>query len=72
MPEVLPKVREVKKRLRPDQRLEIDGGINPRRSSRQRDAGVDWFVVASAIFDQPDRTAAIRSELRNAMTIDVD
>src|SRR3954469_11648135 len=28
MPEVLPKAREVKKRLRPNQRLEIDGGIN--------------------------------------------
>src|SRR5690349_7856454 len=26
MPEMLPKVREIKKRLRPEQRLEIDGG----------------------------------------------
>src|SRR5689334_19087710 len=29
MPEVLPKCETVKKRLRPNQRLEIDGGINP-------------------------------------------
>src|SRR5206468_194759 len=29
MPEVLPKAREIKKRLRPNQRMEIDGGINP-------------------------------------------
>ena len=26
-----------------------------------RNAGVDWFVVASAIFDQKDRAAAIRA-----------
>ena len=60
MPEVLPKVREVRKRLRPDQRLEIDGGINADTIALAAEAGVDWFVVASAIFDQPDRTKAIR------------
>ena len=59
MPEVLPKALEVKKRLRPDQRLEIDGGINPATIRSAAEAGVDWFVVASAIFDQPDRTAAV-------------
>jgi ribulose-phosphate 3-epimerase len=66
MPEVLPKVREVKKRLRPDQRLEIDGGINPRTIRSAADAGVDWFVVASAIFDKADRRAAI-VELRSLL-----
>jgi ribulose-phosphate 3-epimerase len=68
MPEVLPKAREVKKRLRPDQRLEIDGGVNAGTIRSAAEAGVDWFVVASAIFDQPDRPAAIRqlrSLLRN-------
>ena len=59
MPEVLPKVREVKNRLRPDQRVEIDGGINADTITRAAEAGVDWFVVASAIFDKPDRGAAI-------------
>jgi ribulose-phosphate 3-epimerase len=59
MPEVLPKCEAIKKRLRADQRLEIDGGINADTIAHARDAGVDWFVVASAIFDQPDRTAAI-------------
>lgn len=63
MPEVLPKCREIKKRLRPDQRLEIDGGIKRETIAAARDAGVDWFVVASAIFDQPDRAQAI-AELR--------
>jgi ribulose-phosphate 3-epimerase len=63
MPEVLPKARAVRQRLRPDQRLEIDGGINAETIGQAVEAGVDWFVVASAIFDKPDRGAAI-SELR--------
>jgi ribulose-phosphate 3-epimerase len=66
MPEVLPKCEVVKKRLRADQRLEIDGGINPQTIGRAKDAGVDWFVVASAIFDHPDRRAAI-AELRERL-----
>ena len=67
MPEVLPKCEAVKKRLRPNQRLEIDGGIHAETIRSARDAGVDWFVVASAIFDQKDRAAAIavlRDKLR--------
>jgi ribulose-phosphate 3-epimerase len=66
MPEVLPKCEIVKNRLRPNQRLEIDGGINPQTIRSARDAGVDWFVVASAIFDKPDRAAAIL-ELRQRL-----
>jgi ribulose-phosphate 3-epimerase len=61
MPEVLPKVREVRKRLRDDQRLEIDGGIHEETIAAAREAGVDWFVVGSGIFDKPDRAAAIRT-----------
>ena len=63
MPESLPKAREVKKRLSKNQRLEMDGGIHKETIAAARDAGVDWFVVASAIFDHPDRAAAI-AELR--------
>ena len=59
MPEVLPKCEAIKQRLRPDQRLEIDGGISAQTITQARNAGVDWFVVASAIFDHPDRRAAI-------------
>lgn len=59
MPEALPKCEAVKKRLRANQRLEIDGGVNVETIARARDAGVDWFVVASAIFGKPDRAAAI-------------
>jgi ribulose-phosphate 3-epimerase len=68
MPEALPKAREVKKRLRPDQRLEMDGGIGPDTIRAAADAGVDWFVVASAIFNRPDRAAAIR-ELREKLAV---
>ena len=63
MPQVLKKCEAVKKRLRPDQRLEIDGGINPQTIVQAKGAGVDWFVVASAIFDKTDRRAAV-AELR--------
>lgn len=66
MAEVLPKCETIKNRLRPEQRLEIDGGINAETIKSAKDAGVDWFVVASAIFDQTDRTAAIAS-LRKAL-----
>jgi len=61
MPQVLPKCEAIKQRLSADQRLEIDGGMNVDTIKSARDAGVDWFVVASAIFDQPDRAAAIRA-----------
>jgi ribulose-phosphate 3-epimerase len=63
MPEALPKARAIKKRLRADQRMEIDGGMNHDTIAAARDAGVDWFVVGSAVFDHPDRRAAI-AELR--------
>jgi ribulose-phosphate 3-epimerase len=62
-----PKAREIKKRLRTDQRLEMDGGLNAATVGSARDAGVDWFVVASAIFDHPDRRAAIE-EIREQVT----
>ena len=63
MPEMLGKVREVRKRLRSDQRLEIDGGIHAQTIAAAREAGVDWFVVGSGIFDAGDRATAI-AELR--------
>lgn len=65
-PEVLPKCEAIKKRLAANQRLEIDGGIKADSIASARSAGVDWFVVASAIFDAKDRPAAIR-ELRGKL-----
>jgi ribulose-phosphate 3-epimerase len=68
IPDALPKLRELRKRLSPHQRLEIDGGINKDTIASARDAGADWFVVASAIFDHPNRTEAI-AELREKLRL---
>src|SRR5205823_5879772 len=67
MPEVLPKAREVKKRLGKHQRMEMDGGLHAETVRAAADAGVDWFVIGSAIFDHPDRPAAI-AELRQRIS----
>lgn len=58
-PEQLDKVRRLKQLLRPDQRIEIDGGIDEHTIADARRAGVDWFVAGSAIFGPPDRRAAL-------------
>lgn len=59
MPDQLAKVTELKKRVRPNQRIEIDGGIHHETARAARQAGVDWFVVASAIFDSKNRPSVI-------------
>jgi ribulose-phosphate 3-epimerase len=67
MPAMLDKVRTIKSRLKPHQRLEIDGGINANTIGQARQAGVDWFVVGSALFEHPDRVgilAQMRTNLR--------
>jgi ribulose-phosphate 3-epimerase len=51
MPEVLPKIEELRRQLRPDQRLEVDGGIDPTTVGRVAAAGADTLVAGSAIFD---------------------
>ncbi len=66
MPEALGKCEAVKKRLRADQRLEIDGGISSETITSAASVGVDWFVTASAVFGQSDRAKAIKA-LREAL-----
>ncbi|MCA9284705.1 MAG: ribulose-phosphate 3-epimerase [Phycisphaerales bacterium] len=61
MPEVLAKAEAIRTRLRPDQRLEMDGGINARTAESCRQAGCDLLVAASAIFGSADYAAAIES-----------
>jgi ribulose-phosphate 3-epimerase len=61
MVEMLEKARRVKPMLKPNQKLEIDGGIGPGTIRQARAAGIDWFVVGSALFDAPDRKAAIHA-----------
>lgn len=53
IPAVLDKVRRIKPRLRPDQRLQMDGGLDRITSSDARAAGCDTLVAASAIFGRP-------------------
>lgn len=50
---VLEKVRAVKNRLRPDQRLEMDGGIAMDTARSCREAGCDVLVAGSAVFGKP-------------------
>jgi ribulose-phosphate 3-epimerase len=60
MPEQLDKFQALRAMLRADQVLEIDGGINTQTLARAYDAGVEWFVVGSALFDAPDRAGVAR------------
>ena len=58
---VLDKARRIKPLLRPNQRLEIDGGVNAVTAPACIDSGCDVLVAASAIFNTPDYTSAIAS-----------
>ena len=57
--DVLPKVRAIRERLRPEQRLEIDGGIGPKTVGLAVAAGADMLVAGSAVFGQPDIGQAV-------------
>lgn len=63
---VLDKVEAIKRRMRPGQRIEIDGGIDAHTITRAYEAGADWFVVGSWLFGKIDRARAMQ-ELRGAM-----
>ncbi len=59
--DVLPKVRELRARLAPHQRLQIDGGIDPTTIAAAAEAGADTFVAGTAVFGQPDPAAAMQA-----------
>lgn len=65
IPGVLAKAEALKPRLRPDQRLQIDGGLDATTARAARRAGCDVIVAASGIFNQPDYAEAIAA-LRGA------
>jgi ribulose-phosphate 3-epimerase len=56
----LDKLRELRSLLRPDHRLEIDGGIGRSTVPAVVRAGADTLVAGSAIFGEPDPPAAMR------------
>ncbi len=60
MPECLDKIRQIAPRLRPDQCLEVDGGINADTVPLVVAAGVDTLVAGSAIFGENDAGAALQ------------
>lgn len=65
--EVLTKTRAIRARLRPDQRLQMDGGISPKNAARVREAGCDVLVAASALFGVPrDQRGPVVRELRGS------
>ncbi|HZW11134.1 MAG TPA: ribulose-phosphate 3-epimerase [Phycisphaerales bacterium] len=63
IPEVLAKTREISPRLRPEQRLEMDGGISPETAPAVREAGCDVLVAGSSLFGRPsaERRSLIRA-----------
>ena len=62
MPEVLPKISELRKKFSGD--IEVDGGINRLTSKETIKAGANVLVAGTAIFGAPDAAQAIR-EMRN-------
>jgi ribulose-phosphate 3-epimerase len=63
IPFVLEKVRrlrELRARLHLGFAIEIDGGITLDNVVEAAEAGVDWFVVGSSVFGDPDPALAVR------------
>ena len=65
--EVLPKVAELRSRLGPHQRLQIDGGIDENTIEAAAEAGADTFVAGTAVFGKPDPIAAMKNLQRLAV-----
>ncbi|ARA97207.1 MULTISPECIES: ribulose-phosphate 3-epimerase [Geobacillus] len=70
IPAVVPKIREVA-RLANEQNkkidIEVDGGVNAKTAPLCVEAGANVLVAGSAIYNNPDRAAAIRA-LREVCT----
>ncbi len=63
MPEVLPKVRELKDYIRKHNlscKVEVDGGIDMKTAGPTIEAGADVLVAGNAIFGAPDPLSALR------------
>ena len=58
---------DLRGRLGPYQRLEIDGGIDPATIEAAVTAGADTLVAGSAIFGHPDPPAAMKELKRLAV-----
>ena len=69
MADVLPKVEELRQRLAPHQRLQMDGGIDRNTIAAAAKAGADLFVAGTAVFRQPDPPAAMAELLEIARSV---
>lgn len=63
----LPKIETLASRMRPEQWLQVDGGINAETARRAVSAGANVLVAGSAVFKSGDPGSALRS-LRDAAT----
>jgi len=71
LPEVLPKIRELRQRCDDrgiDPWIEVDGGITSGNAGQVVDAGADALVSGTAIFGAPDYAAAIDQLRRHGAT----
>jgi len=61
----LDKTRAIRAKLRPDQRLQMDGGVTPANAATVREAGCDVMVTGSALFSSPrEKWGTAVSEMR--------
>lgn len=63
IPEMLNKVQTLSKkaeRVKPDLKIEVDGGVSPKTIGDLKKAGANVFVAGSAIFGAKDYTKAIQ------------
>jgi ribulose-phosphate 3-epimerase len=65
--DMVPRIAEVRSWLRPGQRLEVDGGIDPQNVGETASAGADMFVAGTSIFRRQggDYAAAITDLRQN-------
>lgn len=60
IPEVLPKIAELRKKISGDIEIEVDGGINDRNGKEVIKAGADILVAGTYVFKAKDAKEAIR------------
>ena len=69
IPSMLKKIEDVRRRIKDQSHMisiRVDGGVNASNIAALARAGVDTFVVGSALFEKPDYSLAMQ-ELRQAL-----
>jgi ribulose-phosphate 3-epimerase len=60
IPAALDKVPAVRRMIRPDAAVELDGGVNRGNIRQVVQSGANWVVAGSAVFGAPDPAAEVR------------